>query len=88
MAGRHELIGDVRGRGAMCAIELVSDRDTKEPLEPAATNAIIARCLSQGLIVLSAGTYGNVIRLLPPINIEDGLLEDGLSIIEDALSVA
>jgi 4-aminobutyrate aminotransferase / (S)-3-amino-2-methylpropionate transaminase / 5-aminovalerate transaminase len=88
MAGRNELIGDVRGRGAMCAIELVSDRATKEPLDPAATNAVIARCLSQGLIVLNAGTYGNVIRLLPPINIEDGLLEDGLSIIEDSLGAA
>jgi 4-aminobutyrate aminotransferase/(S)-3-amino-2-methylpropionate transaminase len=88
MAGRNELIGDVRGRGAMCAIELVSDRATKEPLDPAAANAVIARCLSKGLIVLTAGTYGNVIRLLPPINIEDGLLEDGLSIIEDALGAA
>lgn len=87
MAAHHEVVGDVRGRGAMCAIELVSDRTTKEPLDPATVGAIAARCLSQGVIVLTAGTYGNVIRLLPPINIDESLLDDGLSILDDAVGV-
>ena len=85
MAARHDVVGDVRGRGAMCAIELVRDRTTKEPLDPAVVGAIAARCLSQGLIILTAGTYGNVIRLLPPINIDEHLLDDGLSILDDAI---
>jgi 4-aminobutyrate aminotransferase/(S)-3-amino-2-methylpropionate transaminase len=84
-AGKYDCVGDVRGRGAMCAVELVSDRATKEPLETDAINAIARRCLEGGVIVLSAGTYGNVIRLLPPINIEPALLEDGLDILDDAI---
>jgi 4-aminobutyrate aminotransferase/(S)-3-amino-2-methylpropionate transaminase len=84
MQARYDVIGDVRGRGAMCAIELVNDRDTKEPAD-AATGAIAKRCLENGLIVLSAGTYNNVLRLLPPLTIEDGLLEEGLGIVDDAI---
>ncbi len=87
-AERYPIVGDVRGRGAMCAIELVSDRATKEPLDAAATNAITTRCLEQGVIVITAGTYGNVIRLLPPLNIEPGLLADGLDVLEGALASA
>jgi len=80
----YDVVGDVRGRGAMCAIELVTDRATKEPLGVDFTNGIIRRCLENGVIVLSAGTYGNVLRLLPPINIDEGLLEDGLNVLDDA----
>jgi 4-aminobutyrate aminotransferase/(S)-3-amino-2-methylpropionate transaminase len=85
MAGAHALIGDVRGRGAMNAMELVSDRSTKTPADTA-TAQVTKRCLEQGVIVLAAGTYGNVIRLLPPLTIEDALLEDGLDVLEEALA--
>ena len=86
IAQRFDIVGDVRGRGAMCAIELVTDRGTKEPLEADAMNAVARRCLENGLIVLTAGTYGNVVRLLPPLTIDDALLEEGLGILEDSLA--
>jgi len=88
LADRHDAIGEVRGRGAMCAIELVTDRGTKEPVSPDAMNAIVRRSLENGVIVLSAGTYGNVIRLLPPLTIDDGLLEDGMNVLDDAIGAA
>jgi 4-aminobutyrate aminotransferase/(S)-3-amino-2-methylpropionate transaminase len=74
-------IGDVRGRGAMVAIELVNDDGT-----PDADRAkrICARCHEQGVIVLTAGTHGNVVRLLPPLVLDEALLDQGL----DALDVA
>jgi 4-aminobutyrate aminotransferase / (S)-3-amino-2-methylpropionate transaminase / 5-aminovalerate transaminase len=82
---RFAIVGDVRGRGAMCAIELVQDRETKEPLEADRMSAITREALERGVIVITAGTYGNVLRLLPPLNIDEGLLDDGLDVIEDAL---
>jgi 4-aminobutyrate aminotransferase / (S)-3-amino-2-methylpropionate transaminase / 5-aminovalerate transaminase len=84
-ADRYPAVGDVRGRGAMCAIELVTDRGTKEPLGADAMSAIVRRCLENGVIVLTAGTYGNVVRLLPPLTIDDALLEDGLNVLDDAI---
>ncbi len=87
-ASEHGVVGDVRGRGAMCAIELVSDRSTKEPLAGEAVNAIARRCLEQGVVVLTAGTYGNVIRLLPPLTIDGALLEDGLDVLGVAVGTA
>jgi len=84
-AANHDVVGDVRGRGAMCAIELVSDRATKEPLEAEAMDAIGRRCLEHGVLVLTAGTYGNVVRLLPPITIDEALLDDGLDVLDDAI---
>ncbi|HEY7666568.1 MAG TPA: 4-aminobutyrate--2-oxoglutarate transaminase [Actinomycetota bacterium] len=86
MQERFDAIGDVRGRGAMCAIELVADRTTKEPLAGDRINAIARRCLEEGVIVLTAGTYGNVIRLLPPLTIDDELLDDGLGVLERAIA--
>jgi 4-aminobutyrate aminotransferase/(S)-3-amino-2-methylpropionate transaminase len=85
-ADRFDIVGDVRGRGAMCAIELVSDLGTKEPLGADTMNGIARRCLEQGVIVLTAGTYGNVVRLLPPFTIDDALLDDGLGILEASLA--
>jgi 4-aminobutyrate aminotransferase/(S)-3-amino-2-methylpropionate transaminase len=82
---RFRQIGDVRGRGAMCAVELVVDPATKEPLEMDGINAVAKHALEHGVVVLTAGTYGNVIRLLPPINIDEPLLDDGLDVLEDAL---
>jgi 4-aminobutyrate aminotransferase/(S)-3-amino-2-methylpropionate transaminase len=87
-ADRYAVVGDVRGRGAMRAIELVTDRRTKEPMGADAMNAIVRRCLENGVIVLTAGTYGNVIRLLPPLTIEDALLDDGLNVLDDAIGAA
>ena len=83
---RFGAVGNVRGRGAMRAMELVSDRDTKEPLDGATMNALARSALERGLIVLTAGTYGNVVRLLPPITIDDGLLDEGLDLLEEAFA--
>jgi 4-aminobutyrate aminotransferase/(S)-3-amino-2-methylpropionate transaminase len=84
---RHEIVGDVRGLGAMVAMELVEDRDTKRPAKEA-TARIIEECYRQGLIALKAGTYDNVVRLLPPLTIADDLVEEGLGILDKALAAA
>ena len=85
MARRFELIGDVRGRGAMAAIELVEDRSTKAPAR-AATTRLIEECYREGVVILKAGTYDNVIRLLPPLVIAPDLLNEGLDVLEKALA--
>ena len=79
-------IGDVRGRGAMVAIELV-DPTTREP-DAALTAAVARRTAGEGVIVLTCGTYGNVIRLLPPLAIGDELLAEGLDVLLAALSAS
>ena len=76
-------IGDVRGRGAMAAAEFV-DPDTKEP-DAALTAAVAKACIAEGVIVLTCGTYGNVIRFLPPLSIPDALLHEGLDVVVAAL---
>jgi 4-aminobutyrate aminotransferase / (S)-3-amino-2-methylpropionate transaminase / 5-aminovalerate transaminase len=83
LGGAQGPIGDVRGRGAMLAIELVKP-GTTDP-DPEATKAVAAACLEQGVLILTCGTYGNVIRLLPPLVIEEKLLNDGLDVLEAAL---
>ncbi|HET7236326.1 MAG TPA: 4-aminobutyrate--2-oxoglutarate transaminase [Actinomycetota bacterium] len=88
MQDRHPLIGDVRGRGMMTALELVADRGTKEPIDGPTGSGILKRCLENGVVILKAGTYDNVIRLLPPITIDEGLLEDGLGILDEAIGAA
>jgi 4-aminobutyrate aminotransferase/(S)-3-amino-2-methylpropionate transaminase len=82
LASRHPAIGDVRGRGAMVAVELVRP-GTTEP-DPGATAAVAGACHAEGLVVLTCGTYGNVLRFLPPLVIGDALLEEGLGILEKA----
>lgn len=72
-------IGDVRGRGAMIAVELVRP-ETVEP-DPALTKALATACHQAGVIVLTCGTYGNVLRLLPPLTISDELLTEGLDVL-------
>jgi 4-aminobutyrate aminotransferase / (S)-3-amino-2-methylpropionate transaminase / 5-aminovalerate transaminase len=84
MAASHPAVGDARGRGAMVAIELVGP-DGITP-DKAAAARVAAACHRQGVLVLSAGTYGNVLRLLPPLVIPDDLLDEGLDILEAALS--
>jgi 4-aminobutyrate aminotransferase/(S)-3-amino-2-methylpropionate transaminase len=84
LAGSNSaVIGDVRGRGAMLAIELVQ-AGSKEP-NPELTKAVAAACLKEGVIILTCGTYGNVIRLLPPLVITDELLNDGLDVLAAAI---
>jgi 4-aminobutyrate aminotransferase/(S)-3-amino-2-methylpropionate transaminase len=85
MAERFTSIGDVRGRGAMVAMELVEDRATKEPAGMTAAR-LIEECYRQGVVILKAGTYDNVIRLLPPLTIEEDLLGEGLDVLEKALA--
>ncbi|RMI34565.1 4-aminobutyrate--2-oxoglutarate transaminase [Streptomyces triticirhizae] len=84
MAERFPAIGDVRGRGAMLAIELVKPGG-KEP-DPAATSALATHCHRAGLLLLTTGTYGNVARFLPPLVIDEALLTEGLDILEAGLA--
>ena len=84
MQAKYPVIGEVRGRGAMQAIELV-EPGTKTP-NTAAMNAIVKYCQSKGVLVLTAGTYSNVVRFLPPIVITDELLKDALSVLDEALA--
>jgi 4-aminobutyrate aminotransferase/(S)-3-amino-2-methylpropionate transaminase len=84
MQSKYSVIGEVRGRGAMQAIELV-EPGTKTP-NTAAMNAVVKYCQSKGVLVLTAGTYSNVVRFLPPIVITDELLKDALSVLDDALA--
>jgi 4-aminobutyrate aminotransferase/(S)-3-amino-2-methylpropionate transaminase len=84
LQAKYPVIGEVRGRGAMQAIELVKP-GSKDP-NPEAMNAIVKYCQSKGVLVLTAGTYGNVVRFLPPIVITDELLRDALGVLEEALA--
>jgi 4-aminobutyrate aminotransferase/(S)-3-amino-2-methylpropionate transaminase len=81
---RHPVIGDVRGRGAMLAVELVAP-GTKTP-DPATTQAVAAACHAAGLVVLTCGTFGNVLRFLPPLVIPGHLLDEGIGIVERAFA--
>jgi 4-aminobutyrate aminotransferase / (S)-3-amino-2-methylpropionate transaminase / 5-aminovalerate transaminase len=84
---RWPLIGDVRGLGAMQAIELVRSAKTREPA-PEETKQVVRYCCEHGLILLPAGSYGNVIRLLMPLVITDEQLDEGLDVMEAALESA
>lgn len=86
MKKKYPIIGDVRGRGAMQALEFVKP-GTMEP-NTEAQSAIIKYCLQKGVLLLSAGTYGNVIRLLPPLVMPDDLLKEALSILDEAIAKA
>jgi 4-aminobutyrate aminotransferase / (S)-3-amino-2-methylpropionate transaminase / 5-aminovalerate transaminase len=84
LAEAYPAIGDVRGRGAMIAIELVRP-GTLEP-DGAAAGAVARACHAAGLLVLTCGTYGNVLRFLPPLVMSEALLTEGLSVLEDAFA--
>ncbi|WP_067695566.1 4-aminobutyrate--2-oxoglutarate transaminase [Nocardia jejuensis] len=83
LAQRIPAIGDIRGRGAMLALEFVKP-GTSEP-DAALTSAVAARCLAQGVITLTCGTFGNVIRLLPPLVIGEDLLDEALTVLCTAI---
>ena len=82
IAAMHPEIGEIRGRGAMIAIELVK-AGTKDP-NPELMAKVIKYCQSKGVLILTAGSYGNVIRFLPPLVITDELLKDALSVLAEA----
>ena len=82
---RWPLIGDVRGLGAMRALELVRSRDTREPAKEEA-DEVLRHCREHGLILLSAGSYGNVLRLLVPLVITEDQFEEGLDVLESSLA--
>jgi 4-aminobutyrate aminotransferase-like enzyme len=84
---RFAAIGDVRGLGAMLAIELVEDRETKQPAPTLAT-AVIKAATERGLLLLKSGVYSNCIRVLCPLTISDVELDEALAVWEDALEAA
>src|SRR5216110_544841 len=84
-AGRFDLIGDVRGLGAMRAIELVKSRETRRPAAEE-TREITQYCYEHGLITITAGSYGNVIRVLVPLVVSDEQMDEGLDVLEAALA--
>ena len=82
---RYPAVGDVRGLGAMLAIELVADRATKKPA-PELVQAVIDAAMHRGLLLLKAGVHGNVIRVLSPLVLTDAELDEALAVWEDALA--
>jgi 4-aminobutyrate aminotransferase / (S)-3-amino-2-methylpropionate transaminase / 5-aminovalerate transaminase len=84
LADTYPVIADVRGRGAMLAIELAQP-GSLEP-DSATTGKVLKACHAAGLVTLSCGTFGNVLRFLPPLVIGEDLLDEGLSILEDAFA--
>ena len=84
MAKKYPVIGEVRGRGAMQAIELIIP-GSKEPNSDA-MGKVIKYCQQNGVLILSAGTYSNVIRLLPPLVISEDLLREGLKVLDEAFA--
>ena len=89
LAARSNLncIGDVRGVGAMCAVEFVKDVKSGEPA-PELTAQVLKSGNERGLILLSCGTYGNVIRFLPPLTASDALVKEGMDVFEASLTEA
>jgi 4-aminobutyrate aminotransferase/(S)-3-amino-2-methylpropionate transaminase len=86
MQTRYPIIGDVRGRGAMIAVELVKPGTLEPATEQIAQ--IVKHCHSEGVLVLTAGTYGNVLRFLPPLTMPEHLLEEALVILDKAFAGA
>jgi 4-aminobutyrate aminotransferase/(S)-3-amino-2-methylpropionate transaminase len=89
LAARHPVIAEVRGRGALFALELVvpgSAGPTGPTPDPAATAAVARACHESGLLILTCGTYGNVLRLLPPLVIPDAALSRGLALLDAAFA--
>jgi 4-aminobutyrate aminotransferase-like enzyme len=87
IAERSEAVGEVRGLGPMLALELVEDRETQDPAPGLAADTTAA-ARERGLVLLSCGLYGNVIRILVPLVIGDEDLDRGLEILEESLAVA
>jgi 4-aminobutyrate aminotransferase/(S)-3-amino-2-methylpropionate transaminase len=86
MQTRYPVIGDVRGRGAMIAVELVQPGTLDPALDTIA--AVVKHCHSEGVLVLTAGTYGNVLRFLPPLVMPEALLNEALDVLDKAFAAA
>ncbi len=84
MQAKYPIIGDIRGRGAMIAVELVKPGTLEPATEQIA--AIVKYCHAEGVLVLTAGTYGNVLRFLPPLTMPEALLDEALAILDKAFS--
>jgi 4-aminobutyrate aminotransferase-like enzyme len=82
---KYPLIGEVRGMGMMQALELVKDRQTKEPA-PQETNAVLEATRNNGLLVGKGGMYGNVIRMAPPMNISKADVDEGIRLLDKSFS--
>ena len=82
--GLDVCVGEVRGLGAMLAMELVKDRDPHAP-DAELTKALVQRAAQNGLVLLSCGVYGNVIRFLMPLTTSDAIVHEGLDILERSL---
>ena len=80
-----EIIGDVRGRGLMIGVELVANRETREPLSPDKTGAIVIAMLQRGVIMVPCGRYGNVLRLMPSLTLPRSYMNAGIDIMLDEL---
>jgi 4-aminobutyrate aminotransferase-like enzyme len=85
LQAKHPLIGDVRGMGMMQALELVKDRQTKEPA-PEATTQLLERARDNGLLIGKGGLYGNVIRMAPPMNISKADVDEGIRLLDKSFS--
>jgi 4-aminobutyrate aminotransferase/(S)-3-amino-2-methylpropionate transaminase len=84
IAASSDVIGEIRGRGAMIAIELVTPGGRTPNRDAVA--AVSRHCLNNGVLVLTAGTFGNVLRFLPPLSISDELLTDAFGVLSDAFA--
>jgi 4-aminobutyrate aminotransferase-like enzyme len=85
LKAKYPLIGDVRGMGMMQALELVRDRQTKEPA-PAEASQLLERARANGLLIGKGGLYGNVIRMAPPMNITKADVDEGIRLLDKSLS--
>jgi len=87
LAAKNNAVGDVRGLGSMVAIELCKNGDLHQP-DADLTKRLCAQAIQRGLVLLSCGTYSNVIRILVPLTASDALVDEGLAIIEASLAAA
>ena len=82
---KHEVIGDVRGMGLMQAIELVKDRNSKEPA-PQETAAVMEEARKRGLLIGKGGLFGNVIRMSPPMNIAKSDVDEAFKVLDESFA--
>ena len=87
MQVENPIVGDVRGLGAMLAMELVTNRETKTPLSAIETSKVNLETLKRGVITIRAGLYSNCVRFLPPLNISDEQIDEGMVIVAEAIRV-
>jgi 4-aminobutyrate aminotransferase len=84
---RHEHVGDVRGKGMICGVDLVCDRATKEP-DSALAAKVVYRAWELGLIIFYAGTFGNVLEITPPLILTQAEVDEGVAILDQAIDDA